>query len=265
MDTTGEDDMCLILIAYRTHPRYPLIVAANRDEFYDRPTAPATFWETEPPILAGKDLRSGGTWFGISRQGRIAALSNFRDPRTVKKDAPSRGSLVTKFLLGAFPAADYLAALQQRAAEYNGYSMIFGNWQQLYVYSNKGAMPPLLQPGIHGLSNHLLDTPWPKVSQGKNALAAVLAKGGEPAVEELFALLADSSMPADNLLPDTGIGLEWERLLAPLFISGPVYGTRSSTILMIDQDATVSFYERTYNGGNPGKGTTLRYRFRIEP
>jgi uncharacterized protein with NRDE domain len=265
MDSIEEDIMCLILIAFRTHPQYPLILAANRDEFYDRPTAPASFWETKPRILAGKDLKSGGTWLGISRKGRIAALSNFRDPRSVKDDSPSRGSLVTKFLLGAFPAAEYLEAMQQHAEDYNGFSMIFGDWQQLYIYSNKGAIAPRLQPGIHGLSNHLLDTPWPKVVHGKNALATVLAKGGEPPVEELFALLADSSMPADNLLPDTGIGLEWERLLAPLFISGPTYGTRSSTVLMIDQDAIASFFERTYNGGNPGKGTTLRYRFRIEP
>ncbi len=257
--------MCLILIAYRTHPQYPLILAANRDEFYDRPTAPASFWETEPRILAGKDLKSGGTWLGISRKGRIAALSNFRDPRTMKNDSPSRGSLVTKFLLDVSSPAEYLEALQQRAPEYNGYSMIFGDMKNMYAYSNKGAIPPLLQPGIHGLSNHLLDTPWPKVAQGKKALAEVLAEGAEPAVEDIFALLADRSMPDDNLLPDTGIGLEWERLLAPLFISGPVYGTRSSTIVMIDQNSTVTFIERSYNGDNPRKGTTLSYRFRIEP
>jgi uncharacterized protein with NRDE domain len=255
--------MCLILIAYRTHPRYPLILAANRDEFYHRPTAPATFWETEPRLLAGKDLKSGGTWLGITRKGRIAALSNFRDPGSVRDNSPSRGGLVREFLLGDTPPAGYREMLRQRSQDYNGFSIIFGDRENLYAYSNKGEIPPLLQPGIHGLSNHLLDTPWPKVRQGMNALAEILSHGTEPDIEEIFALLGDRTIPDDSLLPDTGVGLETERLLAPLFISGPAYGTRSSSILLIDNNAEVLFAERSYNG-NPGSGSTRTFYFTIE-
>jgi len=255
--------MCLILLAYRTHPRYPLILAANRDEFYQRPTVPAAFWETEPQILAGRDLKSGGTWLGMSLTGRIAALSNYRDPGTVRDNTPSRGGLVTDFLLGDIPPAEYLVMLRQRSRDYNGFNIIFGDLKNLYFYSNRGEVPPLLQPGIHGLSNHLLDTPWPKVSQGKKALAKILAHGKDPAVEEIFALLADRSIPDDSYLPDTGVGLETERLLAPLFISGPTYGTRSSSILLIDQDAEATFLERSHNGA-PGSGSTRTFHFIIE-
>ncbi len=255
--------MCLILLAYRSHPRYPLILAANRDEFYDRPTAAAAFWETEPPVLAGRDLKSGGTWLGISRTGRIAALSNYRDPSIVRDNTPSRGGLVTEFLLGNMPPAGYLEILRQRSQDYNGFSIIFGDLKNLFVYSNRGEVPPLLQPGVHGLCNHLLDTPWPKVTQGKEALAEILSHGQEPDVEKFFALLADRSIPDDALLPDTGVGLETERLLAPLFISGPTYGTRSSTLLLIDQNAEATFLERTHNG-TPGSNSTRTFHFTIE-
>lgn len=255
--------MCLILLAYRVHPRYPLILAANRDEFYHRPTVPAAFWESEPQLLAGRDLKSGGTWLGISRTGRIAALSNFRDPGSVRENTPSRGGLVTDFLLGNMPPAEYLKILRQRSQDYNGFNIIFGNRKNLFVYSNRGNVPPLLPPGIHGLSNHLLDTPWPKVTLGKKALAEILTHGKQPAVEEIFALLADCSLPEDSLLPDTGVGLETERLLAPLFISGPTYGTRSSTLIMIDENALVTFSERTYNRMS-GQNVTATFHFTIE-
>lgn len=255
--------MCLILLAYRVHPRYPLILAANRDEFYQRPTVPAAFWESEPHLLAGRDLKSGGTWLGISRIGRIAALTNFRDPHSVRDNAPSRGGLVTDFLLGNMPPAEYLEILRQRSQVYNGFNLIFGDQEQLFVYSNRGNVPPLLQPGIHGLSNHLLDTPWPKVTRGKRALAEILAHGKQPAVEDIFALLVDCTLPDDSLLPDTGVGLETERLLAPLFISGPTYGTRSSTLIMIDENALVTFSERTYNRMS-GRNVTATFHFTIE-
>ncbi|MDD2335082.1 MAG: NRDE family protein [Geobacteraceae bacterium] len=255
--------MCLIFLAHRVHPRYPLILAANRDEFYQRPTVPAAFWETKPQLLAGRDLKSGGTWLGISRTGRIAALSNYRDPNSVRENAPSRGDLVTDFLLGDMPPAEYLALLRERSHDYNGFNIIFGDLKNLFFYSNRGEVPPLLQPGIHGLSNHLLDTPWPKVTQGKKTLAEILALGKEPDVEEIFTLLADHSLPDDSLLPDTGVGLETERLLAPLFITGPTYGTRSSSILLINHDTEVTFVERTYNG-TPGSGSTRTFHFTIE-
>jgi uncharacterized protein with NRDE domain len=255
--------MCLILLAYRSHPCYSLVIAANRDEFYDRPTAPASFWETDPQLLAGRDLKSGGTWLGISRTGRIAALSNYRDPRTVRDNSPSRGELVTEFLLGDLQPAEFLEMLRQRSQNYNGFNIIFGDLKNLFVYSNRGEVPPLLQPGIHGLSNHLIDTPWPKVTRGKKALAEILARGNEPDIEEIFSLLAERSIPDYTLLPDTGVGLETERLLAPLFISGPTYGTRSSSILLIDNIAEATFLERTYNG-TPDSGSTRTFRFTID-
>ncbi len=255
--------MCLIFLAHRVHPRYPLILAANRDEFYHRPTVPASFWETEPQILAGRDLKSGGTWLGISRTGRIAALSNYRDPNSVRENAPSRGGLVTEFLFDDIPPVEYLALLRERSLDYNGFNIIFGDLKNLFFYSNRGEVPPQLQPGIHGLSNHLLDTDWPKVRHGKNTLAEILAPGKEPDVEEIFTLLADRSLPDDSLLPDTGVGLETERLLAPLFITGPTYGTRSSSILLINHDAEATFVERTYNG-TPGSGSTRTFHFIIE-
>jgi len=254
--------MCLILLSYKTHPHYPLIIAANRDEFYDRPTAPAAFWEDAPTLLAGKDLRGGGTWLGITRDGRIAALANFRKPQTFKADAPSRGQLVRNFLLGDLSGVEYLEKLQKTTDHYNGFIMIFGDVLQLYYFSNRGAIPQLLSPGIHGQSNHLLDTPWPKVLRGKESLERIVSKQTNPSAEDLFALLADRTVPDDRLLPDTGIGLEKERLLAPLFVAAPAYGTRSSTVILVNRDSQVTFCERTYNG-NQNHKTTVVYKFII--
>ena len=254
--------MCLILLSYKTHPHYPLIIAANRDEFYDRPTAPAAFWEDAPTLLAGKDLRGGGTWLGITRDGRIAALANFREPQTFKADAPSRGQLVRNFLLGDLSDVEYLEKLQKTTDHYNGFIMIFGDVRQLYYFSNRGAVPPLLSPGIHAQSNHLLDTPWPKVLRGKESLERIVSKQANPSAEDLFALLADRTVPDDRLLPDTGIGLEKERLLAPLFVAAPAYGTRSSTVILVNRNSQVTFCERTYNG-NLNHKTTVVYKFII--
>ena len=254
--------MCLILFAFHHHPRYPLIVAANRDEFLERPTAAASFWDTTPPILAGRDLLCGGTWLGITGKGRFAALVNYRDPGSRKIDAPSRGSLVTEFLLRRAPSGDYLDILRKKAGFYSGFTLLFGDTDRLFCFSNQGETPPLVQPGIHGLSNHLLDTPWPKVVRGKDRLKQLLSDDREPDIEELLDILTDRWLPDDHLLPNTGIGLEKERLLAPLFISGAGYGTRSSTVLIIGLDGTISFTERTWRG-TPDHGTTVSHRFRI--
>ena len=252
--------MCLILLSYKTHPQYPLIIAANRDEFYDRPTAPAAFWKDAPSLLAGKDLRGGGTWLGVTRNGRVAALANYREPQTFKADAPSRGLLVRDFLLGDLSGAEYLEKLKKTADHYNGYIMIFGDVSQLYYFSNRGTITPLLAPGIHGQSNHLLDTPWPKVLRGKESLERLLSNQASPSAEDLFALLADRTVPEDKLLPDTGIGLENERLLASLFVAAPAYGTRSSTVILISRDGEVTMCERTYNGNHNYK-STVEYKF----
>jgi uncharacterized protein with NRDE domain len=255
--------MCLILLSYKTHPQYPLIFAANRDEFYDRPTAPAAFWEDEPRILAGRDLRGGGTWFGITGKGRIAALANYREAQAAGADAPSRGRLVRDFLLDDLSGAEFLERLKRTSDRYNGFIMIFGDAGRLYYFSNRGNIPPLLSPGIHGQSNHLLDTPWPKVLRGKEALERVLSSETNPSIESLFAILADRTPAQNNLLPDTGIGPERERILSSIFVTAPAYGTRSSTVALIDTEQNVTFIERTYDG-DPEHYTDAEFRFKIE-
>ncbi len=238
--------MCLLLLALKSHPVYKLVIAANRDEFYDRPTAPASFWDDRPDILGGRDLRAGGTWFGITKKGRVAAITNYRDPASIKSNAPSRGELVSDFLTGDEKPEEYLASLDLKAGGYNGFNLIVGTKDQICWYSNCGNGTLSLIPGIYGVSNHLLDTPWPKVSQGKTALVEILSNKTAPFPERLFEMLLDRSIPDDDNLPDTGVGLEWERLLSPIFIASPNYGTRSSTILLIDQNDHVTFMERTH-------------------
>jgi len=255
-------NMCLILLACNAHPDYRLILAANRDEFFARPTAPARFWEDAPQILAGRDLKENGTWLGMTRNGRIAALTNYRAPETERRDAPSRGTLVSGFLHGPMKVEEYLEFLRREGAAYNGFNLIFGDMKQLCWFSNRGGKPQLLRPGIHGLSNHLLDTPWPKVSRGKAALELLVSHGKAVQSEALFSILADRSIPPDDLLPNTGVGIELERVLSPLFISTTAYGTRSSTVILIDREGRVTFIERSLNG-LPEKPKSSEWSFRI--
>jgi uncharacterized protein with NRDE domain len=254
--------MCLILIAHRTHPAYRLVLAANRDEFHDRPTAAAAYWREAPEVLAGRDLRAGGTWLGITRTGRLAAVTSYRDPSPVRPDAPSRGELVSGFLLGRDRPTDYLKRIRDRADEYNGFNLILGDGRQIHWYSNRSGDVRTLDPGIYGLSNHLLDTPWPKVVRGKEALSRLLARREVLLLEDLFAMLADRSYPGNAALPYTGVGPEWERLLSPLFIASPDYGTRSSTVLVIDDDERVGFVERTFDASSD-HATTAAFEFSI--
>ena len=169
--------MCLLLLALHSHPDYKLVIAANRDEYYERPTATAAFWEDAPGLLAGRDLRAGGTWLGITTEGRIAAITNFRAPGSEKSRAPSRGNLVSDFLLGRDSPGDYLSGLEKQAHQYNGFNLIVGRTDELYWYSNRGGQSRSLSPGIYGVSNSLLDTPWPKVTQGKLAMKRLLTGG----------------------------------------------------------------------------------------
>jgi len=245
--------MCLILVAWRSHPRYPLVVAANRDEFFARRTAGADFWPDQPAVLAGRDLEGGGTWMGITRGGRFAALTNYRDPARQRTDAPSRGTLVADFLRGESPIDAYLANLLPGA--YNGFNLLLGELgggnPRLAWFSNVSGVPADLAPGVYGLSNHLLDSPWPKVAAGKAALAAAL--DALPDDEPMFALLRDDGVHPDDALPRTGVSLEWERLLSSAFVRAPGYGTRSSTVLTVDTAGAVRFDERTWReGGIPG-------------
>ncbi len=255
--------MCLLLIALKTHPAYKLILLANRDEYYDRPTCPAAFWDDAPFLLAGKDLQGGGTWLGVTRKGRIAAVTNYRDPASVRESAPSRGRLVSNFLLGQQGPLEYLDKVDQEAGKYNGFNLIIGDQGQLFWYSNRGDGVRALSPGIYGLSNYLLDTPWPKVVRGKDALTRLLSGQRAPSLEELFHILADRTIPDDASLPHTGVELEWERILSPIFIVSPTYGTRSSTVLLIDMQDRVTFVEKTFNS-DLDHPTSVEYKFKVD-
>lgn len=239
--------MCTLLVAYEAHPRYRLILAANRDEFYQRPTAAAGFWQEAGDVFAGRDLVHGGSWLGVTGSGRIAALTNYRQG-TAGAHGQSRGHLVSEYLKGELSAQEYLETLRGNTAGYSGYNVVLGDTDRLYCYSNKNDEIIRIEPGVHGLSNHLLNTPWPKVVRGKEALARALEQE-KVSREELFAILADSTKAPDEQLPDTGVGLELERLLSSIFISSERYGTRSSTILLVDRQHQATFVERSFDQG----------------
>lgn len=250
--------MCLILAAWQCHRDFPLVVAANRDEFFRRPTAPAGFWTDAPDVVGGRDLEAGGTWMGASRRKRFAALTNFRDPESHRSMARSRGELVAAFLKGRDSATCFLEKLIPRAHEYNGFNLLIMDGETLMWYSNVGGAPVTLSPGIYGVSNHLLDTAWPKVVAAKSALAAALME--LPDDGALFRLLRDDAVHPDDALPRTGVSLEWERLLSAAFVRSPEYGTRSSTVLTTAGDGTTIFDEQTWlEGGLPG--ARFRYRY----
>lgn len=256
--------MCLIALALDAHPSYRLVIAANRDEFYARPTAPADWWVDAPDVLAGRDLREGGTWMGVTRTGRVAAVTNYRDPGLAQlADAPSRGALVADFLRGGADAEAYANDLAGRAARYNGFNLLVGDDGGLFYLSNRAQGVRRLEPGIYGLSNALLDTPWPKVVRAKGAMADALAAAeGDGWDARLWEALADRVIAADDALPDTGVGAERERLLSAPFIRTDVYGTRASTVLTIGTDGEVRFVERSIAPGEDA-WTESRHAFRI--
>lgn len=240
--------MCLIVLSYRHQPDFRIILAANRDEFYDRPTRSLAFWKDRPDILAGLDLKDGGTWLGITKTGRIAAITNFRHFPSIRQDAPSRGMLVKDFLTGNVSPAEYLDHVRAIGNRYNGFNLIVGDSETLFYYSNKREGISRLSPGLYGLSNHLLDTPWPKVKKAKNKFQSLLTNHPDIKSDDVFEMLHDTSLPPDNMLPDTGIGLEWERILSPMFITSDVYGTRSSAMILWKENGEITFSERLCNG-----------------
>jgi uncharacterized protein with NRDE domain len=228
--------MCLAIIALNMLPGLPVVVAANRDENHARPTAAADRWADDPTIVGGRDLRSGGTWMAMALDGRYALVTNFRDPRRVIDDAPSRGALVRDFLQGTVAPADYIAMVHGRGARYNGFNLVVGDLRETWYYGNRGAAPRRLDSGVHAVSNHLLDTPWPKLVRTREAFQHVLRQGGGAlCVEDLLAALADRTVAPDDELPDTGVGIERERLLSSAFIVNPLYGTRSSSVMALGQ------------------------------
>ena len=240
--------MCLIVVAFHYHPAYPVIIAANRDEFYSRPTAPLGYWTDHPHILGGRDLQSRGTWLAMDTSGRIGAITNYRDPKAMNSGAsgPSRGLLINGFLTGKAPAEEYLEQVRADKDRYNGFNLLAGDFRELWWYANTTDTAERLEPGIHGISNHLLNTPWPKVEKMKADFAARIEGEAPLSPEAIFEKLADTTRPPDNELPDTGIDLEWERTLSPIFIRSPIYGTRCSSLIFIDHAGQAVFYERTF-------------------
>ncbi len=238
--------MCLVVFALNCHPEYRLVLAANRDEFYERPTSHAHWWNESPRIFSGRDLSRGGTWLGVSETGRIAAVTNYRQGDRVSPSARSRGLLVSDFLVGANKPQEYFEKVKRDSALYDGFNLIAGDALGLYYYSNRGDGFTKIAAGVHALSNHLLDTPWPKLIRSQQAFAAAVDRKGEELVSELFTLLADRSQAEDHELPDTGISKEWEKQLSSPFIALENYGTRSSTVVLIGRDDTVVFEERTF-------------------
>ncbi len=239
--------MCLITFAYNQHSKYRLILAANRDEFYDRPTRRAQFWDEDgnPEILAGKDLEAGGTWMGVSKTGKWAALTNYRDPNWKIENPPSRGELVLNYLKNGDTSLEYLETLQQHADRYIGYNILLGDSSGIIHFSNYDKSPTVIEAGLHGVSNALLDTPWPKLEMAKSSLKSHISSDAIDK-EKLFSFLNDETQAPDDQLPKTGIPYKWEKAVSSLFIKTENYGTRCSSILLIDHEGNVEFTERRF-------------------
>ncbi len=256
--------MCLILFAHRAVPGHVLVLAANRDEYFARPTEPVNYWTDAPHVLAGRDLEKGGTWMGVTRDGRWAAVTNYRDGTRPESESRSRGELVARYLLEGSSAASYAAAVAVAGGEYHGFNLLVGDAAGVHYVSNRGVPPQALEPGIYGLSNHLLDTPWPKVERGKREMEDLFGGNPQDPTEPLLALLADRRPASDGALPETGVSRDWEKLLSSAFIRAPGYGTRASSVLLIEHGGEATLRERSF-----GAGAELlddrRFRFTVAP
>ncbi len=242
--------MCTIALAFHAHPDYPLILASNRDEAYARPSKPAGFWDDQPDLIAGRDLRGGGTWLGITRTGRFAMLTNVRHGARERPDAPSRGGLVTDYLLGDESPAVHASRLSEEAHQYNGFNLIMGDPHELILFSNRADAPISVGSGVYGISNAVPGELWPKAERAKTLLATVIEEE-RVSTEALMELLADDKQTEDALLPDTGVVTEWARVLSPIFIRTEKFGTVASTAIIVDKHGRAQFAERQF--GSPGK------------
>jgi uncharacterized protein with NRDE domain len=249
--------MCLVLIGYHVHPAYPLVIAANRDEFFHRPARPAAFWEDFPSILAGRDLEKGGTWFGIDTSGRVAAVTNYREPPRITpiSGSLSRGYLVRDYLAGAGSVREYLQVVARNLHRYDGFNLFAGDRQSLSFISSYLPQPRLLTPGIHGISNGDLDYPWPKVLKGKARLATLLDASDTIDEAGLFELLADRTVPEMPAAAASGLERSTERILAPIFVHSEDYGTRCSTLLLYSREGQVRFTEKSFDQAGKQTGT----------
>jgi len=260
--------MCLLVVAWQAHPRYRLVVAANRDEFHERPTAPMAKWPAPNDILAGRDLRANGTWLALDRHRRFEVVTNFRDLQRPQAGAPSRGTLIPGYLGGEAGAGDYLAALEPRADAYSGFNLLLADADSLWYASNRidsarapqleagphptptqrvGALRRSLPPGVYGLSNQFLDTPWPKLRRVRRRFEEWLSQPTGSS-DALFSMLDDrTTVDAEADLPRTGLSAEWERILSAPFVLHPDYGTRCSTLLLLEDSGACVLIERRFD------------------
>ena len=256
--------MCLILFSFRAHRHFPLVVAANRDEHHNRPAAPAAFWDDQPDIYGGRDLEKGGTWMGLHADGRFAAITNYREGKPGAAAPRSRGELVSGFLAGNEPAEGFFHKAAANNALYNPYSMIAGDLRGLHFFSNRIDRAQAIAPGVHGLSNHLLDTPWTKVTAGREALNSTAEFDDPDAIgAAMFAMLANDRPAPDTELPDTGITPQREKELSPPFIRGEQYGTRTSTVFLVNESGEVFFHEKRFGPNGAPCGEDAR-AFRLQ-
>ena len=244
--------MCLILFGWRQHDDYPLVLIANRDEYYARPTRDAHWWD-DAPVLAGRDLEAGGTWLGIARSGRFAAVTNVREPGGMQPGKRSRGELTSAYLQGTDSAEDYIAAIAARAQDYAGFNLLLGDTRRLFFFSNRGdGKRKRIEPGVYGVSNGAFDEPWPKLDSGKAELAELLRVGFDRAA--LLEILTDHRIAEDHELPATGVPLDIERMLSSRFIKSQAYGTRAATVLTVDAAGRIEFSEQNFGvEGRVGK------------
>lgn len=257
--------MCLISLNWRAHPRYELVLAANRDEFHHRPTAPAGWWNDAPDVFGGRDLLQGGGWLAVSRQRKLAAVTNVRRMVQPDSNAPSRGALVADFMRSTQSSAEFAKRLRGRADAYAGFNLLLYDGETLlYITNHDGFRSERLTPGLHAVSNAALDTPWPKLVRLRSRMQGWVQQE-RPDESSLLDALADDHVAADSTLPDTGVGIELERFLSPAFIRGPQYGTRASSVIALGVDGTLQFHERRFgpNGATAGETherfeTTLR-------
>jgi uncharacterized protein with NRDE domain len=255
--------MCLIIVAYKVHPEYPLLIAANRDESYQRPTRQAEFWDNEPSILAGQDLEKGGSWLGMNKFGSVAAVTNYRSGEKLKLSNTSRGLLVSDYLKYKKSSLNFLDLCLTKLADFEAFNLLLGDVNALYFLNSREKTYMQLEAGIYGVSNGDLDSNWPKVERAKQKMQTLLDTEQFNSHEEILLTLADKYLPDDESLPDTGMGIEWERALAPIFIRENDYGTRSSSVVRINNENRVYFTERSYDRqGNTAN--TKQFEFTIE-
>lgn len=255
--------MCLIVFSFNHHPKYPLILAGNRDEFYERPAKEAHFWDTNPQVLAGKDLKAGGTWLGVSERGEFGAITNYRNLYNPTEGDQTRGEIIPVFLTGHKPAKEKLTAINENKHRYSGFNLLAGSVRQLFYLNNTHGDFRPIEPGIHGISNAFLNTPWPKVEKARNEFEQITSSETIDK-EAVFRLLKASDPFPEESLPDTGLSKEMEKEVSPIFIETEGYGTRCSSLLLIDHNGTVNFTEKTYRGQNGKSDSVKEFSFDTE-